>query len=472
MPVPVLVGSWNTIDGLVLSVPLAARELTRAFWPGGLSIVVTQAPSLAWDLGDTDGTVMLRMPLHPSRSSCCARSVRWRCPVPMSGQPPATTVGRPGTSSATPSRCTSTAARCAAATASTIVDVTGEVPVILREGAISAERIGESSTWRSPNCGVHRERRTVARCRSRRRRTRRRGGGPPCDDRVADRQRVGVDAGVRAALGSEFGDKYAEDIPVTATTAAAKWSTNWRSWRSRAPASCSVRSTPTSSRCPGPWRTWRSTRRLPSPTTRPGAAASARRPPDTRLRANFSGRWFTPVSYELDMSDERIDYDKLRDTAMFYSHGSWWPGLGILAAHRLRRDAFDRRRGGLHPVGRRGPHRRARHRRHRTVAGRVRRRRHRLHPEDHAWTARRVILARRARRRAAPGGLPLRHRGGPNMAAIAAKAVAFAESATLRVPRLRAPCRRERRGTGQRPSSTADCGWSPEVPITIWPSST
>lgn len=35
MPVPVLVGSWHTIDGLVLSVPLAARELTRAFWPGG-----------------------------------------------------------------------------------------------------------------------------------------------------------------------------------------------------------------------------------------------------------------------------------------------------------------------------------------------------------------------------------------------------------------------------------------------------
>ena len=65
MPVPVLVGSWHTIDGLVYSVPNSARELIQAFWPGALSLVVRQAPSLQWDLGDAYGTVMLRMPLHP-----------------------------------------------------------------------------------------------------------------------------------------------------------------------------------------------------------------------------------------------------------------------------------------------------------------------------------------------------------------------------------------------------------------------
>jgi len=59
MPVPVLVGSWHTIEGLVYTVPNAARELIRAFWPGALSLVVRQAPSLQWDLGDADGTVML-----------------------------------------------------------------------------------------------------------------------------------------------------------------------------------------------------------------------------------------------------------------------------------------------------------------------------------------------------------------------------------------------------------------------------
>lgn len=65
MPVGVLVGSWTTIDGLVYSVPRTARELIRAFWPGALSLVVHQAPSLQWDLGDANGSVMLRMPLHP-----------------------------------------------------------------------------------------------------------------------------------------------------------------------------------------------------------------------------------------------------------------------------------------------------------------------------------------------------------------------------------------------------------------------
>src|SRR5918912_906113 len=65
MPVPVLVGSWHTIDGLAHSVPHIARELIEAFWPGPLSLVVQQAPSLQWDLGDAHGTVMLRMPLHP-----------------------------------------------------------------------------------------------------------------------------------------------------------------------------------------------------------------------------------------------------------------------------------------------------------------------------------------------------------------------------------------------------------------------
>ena len=65
MPVPVLVGSWHTIEGLVYNVPDTARELIRAFWPGALSLVVRQAPSLHWDLGDAHGTVMLRMPLHP-----------------------------------------------------------------------------------------------------------------------------------------------------------------------------------------------------------------------------------------------------------------------------------------------------------------------------------------------------------------------------------------------------------------------
>jgi len=65
MPVPVLVGSWQTIEGLTTSVPDEARALVEAFWPGPLTLVVHAAPSLAWDLGDSRGTVAVRMPLHP-----------------------------------------------------------------------------------------------------------------------------------------------------------------------------------------------------------------------------------------------------------------------------------------------------------------------------------------------------------------------------------------------------------------------
>src|SRR5438105_1191984 len=64
LPVPVLVGSWAALDGLVLHVPQRARDLIEAFWPGGLTVVLEHAPSLAWDLGETRGTVAVRMPLH------------------------------------------------------------------------------------------------------------------------------------------------------------------------------------------------------------------------------------------------------------------------------------------------------------------------------------------------------------------------------------------------------------------------
>jgi tRNA threonylcarbamoyl adenosine modification protein (Sua5/YciO/YrdC/YwlC family) len=93
MPVPVLVGSWSTIDGLVLGVPSVARDLIEAFWPGALSLVLPHAPSLAWDLGATKGTVMLRMPLHP----VALELLREVGPMAVSsanrsGLPPATTV--------------------------------------------------------------------------------------------------------------------------------------------------------------------------------------------------------------------------------------------------------------------------------------------------------------------------------------------------------------------------------------------
>ncbi|NMO04964.1 threonylcarbamoyl-AMP synthase [Gordonia sp. TBRC 11910] len=144
MPVPVVVGSWNTIEGLVLSVSQQARDLVRAFWPGGLSLVVKQAPSLAWDLGDTDGTVMLRMPLHP----VAIEILREVGPMALSsanvsGFPPATTVDEARDQLGDTVSVYLDGGPAALAVASTIVDVSTPTPRILREGAVSAAAIAD-----------------------------------------------------------------------------------------------------------------------------------------------------------------------------------------------------------------------------------------------------------------------------------------------------------------------------------------
>jgi L-threonylcarbamoyladenylate synthase len=144
LPVGVLVGSWSTVDGLVLGVPPQARALIEAFWPGDLSIVLPHAPSLQWDLGQSRGTVMLRMPLHP----VALELLRDVGPMAVSsanisGRPPASTaeeaqeqlgdsvaVYLDGGSSGDP-------------VPSTMVDLTSGEPVVLREGAVSREAVAK-----------------------------------------------------------------------------------------------------------------------------------------------------------------------------------------------------------------------------------------------------------------------------------------------------------------------------------------
>jgi tRNA threonylcarbamoyl adenosine modification protein (Sua5/YciO/YrdC/YwlC family) len=142
MPVPVLVGSWQTIDGLAFAVPEAARELIHAFWPGALSIVVQQAPSLHWDLGEGRGTVMVRMPLHP----VAIELLREVGPMAVSsanisGQPPAITAHDARRQLGDLVEVYLDSGPSQQHAASTIVDLTGPTPHILREGPVSAGQI-------------------------------------------------------------------------------------------------------------------------------------------------------------------------------------------------------------------------------------------------------------------------------------------------------------------------------------------
>jgi tRNA threonylcarbamoyl adenosine modification protein (Sua5/YciO/YrdC/YwlC family) len=63
-PPPVLIGNAAALDGLAQDIPSLAHKLAETFWPGALTMILKAQPSLTWDLGETKGTVALRMPDH------------------------------------------------------------------------------------------------------------------------------------------------------------------------------------------------------------------------------------------------------------------------------------------------------------------------------------------------------------------------------------------------------------------------
>ena len=144
MPVPVLVGSVQTLDGLAPDRPAVADDLVEAFWPGGLTIVVRHTSSLAWDLGETRGTVALRMPLHPVALDL----LRKTGPLAVSS---ANVSGRGATVTAAEAEAQlgdSVAVYldggpCDEPVPSSIVDLTGPEPRLVRAGAVTADELRE-----------------------------------------------------------------------------------------------------------------------------------------------------------------------------------------------------------------------------------------------------------------------------------------------------------------------------------------
>jgi L-threonylcarbamoyladenylate synthase len=63
-PPPVLIPKIETLSALATDLPLVANQLAAKFWPGALTMVLKAQASLSWDLGETKGTVALRMPDH------------------------------------------------------------------------------------------------------------------------------------------------------------------------------------------------------------------------------------------------------------------------------------------------------------------------------------------------------------------------------------------------------------------------
>lgn len=142
MPPPVLVGDLATVDGLAIDVPDYARALMAAFWPGPLTLILEAQPSLMWDLGETSGTVALRMP----DDEVALALLRETGPMAVSsanrtGNPASRTVVEAAAQLGSSVTYYLDGGPVRGGLASTIVDCTKDEPVILRLGALGDDEI-------------------------------------------------------------------------------------------------------------------------------------------------------------------------------------------------------------------------------------------------------------------------------------------------------------------------------------------
>ncbi|WP_062516095.1 L-threonylcarbamoyladenylate synthase [Demequina gelatinilytica] len=144
MPPPVLIPDVRTVDGLAREVAAPARALMEQCWPGALTVIVKAQPSLAWDLGETRGTVALRVPDHPAALALLSRTGPLAVTsANRTGEPAATTAADAETQLGDSVAIYLDAGDSPLGVASTIVDATGDRLRIVRQGGISRERIVE-----------------------------------------------------------------------------------------------------------------------------------------------------------------------------------------------------------------------------------------------------------------------------------------------------------------------------------------
>lgn len=151
MPPPVLVGTKETAQALAAEISEPVRALIDRFWPGALTIIVGSQPSLAWDLGETQGTVALRMPDSEQALALLQRTG----PLAVSsanktGMPAATTAQAAADMLGESVSLYLDAGESGGGVSSTIVDATALPIRIVREGGISREQLAEVVELEAP----------------------------------------------------------------------------------------------------------------------------------------------------------------------------------------------------------------------------------------------------------------------------------------------------------------------------------
>lgn len=141
IPLSVVIRSPRQVVGLVERVSEEAERLMAAYWPGPLTLVFAAADGLTWDLGETRGTVSLRMPADDLLMDLIADIGPLACSAAnQAGQDRPVTVdearGQLGEQVAL-----YLDGGALARDVSTVVEVIGDVPRVLRAGAVSTEHV-------------------------------------------------------------------------------------------------------------------------------------------------------------------------------------------------------------------------------------------------------------------------------------------------------------------------------------------
>ena len=144
-PPPVMVGTVRAAIALVQELTEMGKDLIDEFWPGPLTLIFRSSPTLVWDIGETQGTVGVRMPLHHVALSLLKKT-----------GPLAVTSARYAAAEAAPTSVEAAEEQlgesvavyldggpCTGEVPSTIVDLTGSVPRLLRPGVIPPDRLRE-----------------------------------------------------------------------------------------------------------------------------------------------------------------------------------------------------------------------------------------------------------------------------------------------------------------------------------------
>jgi tRNA threonylcarbamoyl adenosine modification protein (Sua5/YciO/YrdC/YwlC family) len=142
MPPPVLISVVESLDALATDVPEAGRKLCEEFWPGPLTVICHAQTSLMWDLGETQGTVALRVPDHENTRELLSRTGPLAVSsANKSGQAAALDVYDAEEQLGESVAVYLDGGEATGGQPSTIVDITGDNPRVVRIGALSLEQL-------------------------------------------------------------------------------------------------------------------------------------------------------------------------------------------------------------------------------------------------------------------------------------------------------------------------------------------